>query len=320
MGPTPGRIDDDLDTVDALDDVEERDDAVVEIEVTRARIEQTRADMTETIDAIKDKLSPQNLVQQAKETVREATIGRAQEMASNVVDSAKQAANTAVEGAERVMSSASSGVRDAGETVVESIQRNPLPFALIATGLGWLWMNSRRQSWDTQTFRTQRLDAGYPRRYDNTYSARYGTQTEFVQQPSDHSGIKQTLRDAQESVGDMAGQVQERAGQVIDRVQDRASDMGAAVQYQAQRAGDVYERWMQENPLAVGAMALAVGAAVGMAIPETPQERRLMGEARDRLVDRAQEVTQDVAQKVQSVAHEAMDTVREEARGQGLTS
>lgn len=423
MGPTPGRIDDDLEAVDSID-AEEQDDAAVEIEESRARIEQTRSEMTDTIDAIKDKLSPQHLMQQAKETMREATVGKAQEMASNVVDSAKQAASTAVEGAERVMSSASNSAREAGSTVmgtiqrnplpsaliglglswlwmnasrenaerrsrvrryeytaypeygastdyeeqrvygtsapdgeksgvvdkareavggaidtakeavggavhttrdamgnvveaardtgsstIEVIQRNPLPAALLATSVGWLWMNARKQSDAGYDYPSRPLARDYPNRYDSTYSARYGTEVEHGQHPSDRTGFQQAAQGAQERVSDLT-----------ERVKDRVGDVGSTLQHQAHRATDTYERWMQENPLAVGAMAVALGAAVGMAIPETPQEHRVMGEARDRLVDRAQEVTQEVAQKVQSVAHEAIDTAREEARTQGLTS
>lgn len=51
------------------------DDTTVEIEQTRAEIESTRAEMHDTIDAIQAKLSPDNLKQQAKDTVRDATIG-----------------------------------------------------------------------------------------------------------------------------------------------------------------------------------------------------------------------------------------------------
>ena len=44
---------------------------------------------------------------------------------------------------------------------------------------------------------------------------------------------------------------------------------------------------MEHNPLAVGAVAMAVGAAVGLALPETRREQELMGDARDRVVDNA---------------------------------
>jgi len=54
-----------VDTISVSDDdVEEN-----EVEVTRAQIEQTRSGMSDTIEAIKDKLNPQMLMTQAKETV-----------------------------------------------------------------------------------------------------------------------------------------------------------------------------------------------------------------------------------------------------------
>ena len=51
-----------------------------ETEAIRADIEQTRSQMSATIDAIQDKLNPQNIVDQAKGAVREATIGRVENM------------------------------------------------------------------------------------------------------------------------------------------------------------------------------------------------------------------------------------------------
>ncbi len=72
---------------------------------------------------------------------------------------------------------------------------------------------------------------------------------------------------------------------------------------------------LQENPLAVGTLAVGVGAAVGLAIPETSKEHEVMGEARDNLVDKAQETQQ----KVQQVTGEAQNAAQQEAENQGLT-
>ena len=67
--------------------------------------------MSETVDAIQERLSPQNLKEQAKDRVKEATVGRA---------------------------------RDARSGIVDTVRANPLPAAL--TGLGWLLMSARQQS------------------------------------------------------------------------------------------------------------------------------------------------------------------------------
>ncbi|MBV9279209.1 MAG: DUF3618 domain-containing protein, partial [Chloroflexi bacterium] len=70
-------------------------DADDEIGATRAQIEQTRANMSETIDAIQEKLSPSNLVQGAKDSVREATIGKASQMVSDAGDTVQEAVSRA---------------------------------------------------------------------------------------------------------------------------------------------------------------------------------------------------------------------------------
>lgn len=304
MDQTTGRLDE-LESIDT--DVTE--DGSAEIEATRAQIEKTRSEMSGTIDAIKDKLSPQNLVQQAKETVRDATVGKAQEVAENVVEGAKRAANTAVEGAERAMNSAGDTAREASSTVMETIQKNPIPSALIGVGLGWLWMNMKKQ-----TSEPSRYGRSYPKHDWRTS----GTGYDFSDYHSDVAG---TYRRENEPgrVGEMASQVQDKAGEITHQVQEKASQLGAQAQDQAHRAAAGIERLMYENPLAMGAVALTLGAAVGMAIPETRQENRMMGEARDRVVEKAQQATQEAAQKVQTVAQEAMGTAREEAKAQGLS-
>ncbi len=78
-------------------------------EQIRTEIEQTRAEMSETIDALQDKLDPVRLREQAKEqakqNVRQATVGRAKEWVN-------RAGQTA---------------RGRGAIVLATIQRNPLP-------------------------------------------------------------------------------------------------------------------------------------------------------------------------------------------------
>ena len=63
---------------------------------------------------------------------------------------------------------------------------------------------------------------------------------------------------------------------------------------------------MDENPLMVGAAAMVLGAAVGMALPETQRENEWMGEARETVVDRAQEVARTAADRVKDVATDAV--------------
>jgi ElaB/YqjD/DUF883 family membrane-anchored ribosome-binding protein len=261
---------------------------VDEIEVTRVEIERTRADMSETVDAIQDRLSPQNLKEQAKDRVKEATVGKAQE---------------------------------AGSGIVETIRQNPLPAALTGIGLGWLFMNARRQSgsyrpsYRDATYRDAAYVEGYPTNEyappARGYSPRYEGES--------GSSAGQALGNARDRVGETATQAQDKAGELAGRAQDRASNLGDQARYQARRASGGFQRMLHENPLAMGALGIGVGAAVGLAIPETNKEHEVMGEARDTVVEKAQEKVQETQQKAQRVAEEAQSAAKDEAENQGLT-
>ena len=70
-------------------------------------------------------------------------------------------------------------------------------------------------------------------------------------------------------------------------------------------AGRSFQRLVKENPLAVGAAAVAVGAAVGLALPSTRIEQEYMGEASEKIVDKAQQVARDAMDKVKSATQPA---------------
>ncbi len=80
--------------------------------------------MTETIDAILERISPEHVKEQVKDRIREVTVGRAQWMVS-------KASHTA---------------RDAGVTLVRVVKQNPVILAAVAVFvLGWLiiWLMIR---------------------------------------------------------------------------------------------------------------------------------------------------------------------------------
>lgn len=305
----------------------------------RAGIEETRAEMTETINAIQERLNPQHLkeqvkeqvleqVQEAKTAVREATIGKAEDMVRHAGDT----------------------LNEARYGLMETIRQNPIPAALVGIGLGWLFMN--RQSGASRrhvhnTYQDQYYRGGQP--YygaGSSYTAggsSYGSGAyTYGYGAADQSqgGVRSTLHRAQatagdvvdraqetvgniadrtqETVGNIAGRTQETVGNVVNQAQETASNIASQTQetmgyladqaqYQAQRVEDRFQQTLYENPLAVGAVALALGTAVGFSLPQTQRENQLLGETRDTLVERAQEAAQHTLEKVQQVAGEVMD-------------
>ena len=78
---------------------------------------------------------------------------------------------------------------------------------------------------------------------------------------------------------------------------------------------------MSDNPLALGAVALVAGVAVGLALPQTERENEWMGDTRDRVVDQAQDVARDAIDRAKTVASDVADqakaSVQEQAKEVG---
>lgn len=121
-----------------------------------------------------------------------------------------------------------------------------------------------------------------------------------------------------ESLGSAAGKTYEGIGNVAGKTYDGIS---TAAGYTYEKAGDLggqmkvnYDHYIEENPLAVGAVALAIGAAIGFAIPLTRKENEYLGEYRDQVVEKATATAQDAIGTVKQMATEAQKVITEEVK------
>ena len=250
------------------------DDFDEEAEQIRAEIEDTRADMSQTINEIQERLSPEHLMAQATETVREATIGKVERIMETIGEM--------TEPAREAMTRAGGTIKEAGTSVGNSIWRNPLPFALIGLGAGMLWMKSRRgNGYDYSRTGTVR-----PRRQNLTRGGQLG-QTQYAGMGTSASTLNQ---------------VKETAGDLANRSTEALSDLGSRAKESANAVSSRFSELMRSNPLAVGAVAMAAGTAVGLALPSTQFENEYIGETSERLVDKAQEYAREAIDKVQDTA------------------
>lgn len=308
-------------------------------EAIQARIKQTRAHMSEVVDEIQTKLSPERLTQEAKEMVKNATIRKVENMANTTM----RKANTW------------------RYQVMETVKQNPIPAALIGIGLGWLLIEGSRSS----------SHYGYESNYNQPYYGDTGRVRYYPQEKSFTAKAQETLsenmsnaqqragemtQNVQHKVGEVADNIQTKAGEVVDNLQSTASDLShragevasdmsyragemasnlqakagdlqhkvseqtdylsQQAQYRVEQAKQSFQNTLETNPLAVGAVAVAAGAALGLMLPITQKEDELMGEARDRLFSQAQDKAKETLKKVEDRAEEAYRTVTEEVKAQ----
>jgi ElaB/YqjD/DUF883 family membrane-anchored ribosome-binding protein len=128
----------------------------------------------------------------------------------------------------------------------------------------------------------------------------------------------QLASQAREKGSQIAHQAREKTGQLAAQAREQASHLGEAASQQAQHVRQAFGQYMHDNPLAVGAMAIAVGMAVGFTLPRTRKEDELMGEKRDELLEKAKESGRDTLEKVEQVASQATSAAKQEAQEQKL--
>ncbi len=308
-------------------------------------IEQTRVEMSGTIDALQERLNPDRLKEQVAEAVQEQ-IAAAKEQVTGAVQEQVEMVKGNIHDA--TIGRAEEMVSNVGKSgLVETIKQNPVPAALAALGLSWLWAqrsggSSSREQYRYAGGRTY-YGGGQPS-YGRGQAYRagsygygqgqgyYGPGSQGDESLGDKVGnvagqARDTVGDvtgqAKDKVADVAGQAKEQVGQLAGQAQDQVGEWGGQVQYGAQRAMTRFDQMVHENPLGVSAAAIALGLAVGMSLPDTPLEDKLVGEARDNVMEKAQSTAQETMQKVGQVAQQvqqtATDTAKDAAQKQGLT-
>jgi Protein of unknown function (DUF3618) len=319
-------------------------------ELIAADIEATREEMSSTIDAIQERLDPERLTQQATEVTEQAREA-AKDVAKYAIEEAKAAVNELTSQAKTTVREATIGrvehmamyTRDTAESVkgdlFTTIKRNPVPAALAAISIGWLWSHRSgggSPSSSSGRYGSYRAETHSDWNYQSSgtgspYYGSYGTEGGYASSGSiggygssgTHGGqYDQQGGQGQQMGGQIVGQAQERVGQVQEKAGQVAGQAGQVVGQAGQvvgqvphqmreRAGQMQQQaqgfWhmLETNPVAVGALGTVLGGVAGLLIPETEKENQLMGEARDRVVGSVQEMAGETVAKAQVVAQEA---------------
>lgn len=95
-----------------------------------------------------------------------------------------------------------------------------------------------------------------------------------------------------------------RIGGAIEGAKDRASELAHDVRQRARGAGQkarqTFDRQMDDNPLVLGAIGVAVGALLGGALPRTRTEDRTLGRVGDRTRERVRQVVREEGERIAS--------------------
>ncbi|MGH8728055.1 MAG: DUF3618 domain-containing protein [Burkholderiales bacterium] len=253
-------------------------------------IAMTRGEMETTLSAIQNRLSPDRLMHQAVDYVREGAGGYASNLGA-------------------------------------TIKNNPVPFTLLGFSLAWLMLSSgrtpRHVEYDDE-FTAEPSGPGTMERIGSGISGaktRIGDSAHSVAEGM--SGAKARISDSVHGFADKARSASEwaRGKKTSARVTAGQWTQDARDGYHRARYG--VETTYNDYPLILGAFGIALGAAIGASLPSTRREDQWMGQASDDLVSQTKRVVRDEfdknRDKIESVAEKAAEAAKEEARNQDLT-
>ena len=265
----------------------------------KREIEQTRVEMSETIGEIQDRLRPDHLLQQAKDGVREAATGK-------VKDIMTSASETAYDAAQRA--------RGYGNHLAWYAREHPIRIAVTAGVVAWWmlrgrgrdsdeWYGASDTSWDYDEYES--MEPSLRDRVSG--AASNATQAVGEYASTARQAVGQYASSARETVGGYASNARDTVNEYAQSAASSAREASRQVRSAASSATTTVDDFVRENPLAVGAIALAVGAVIGLAVRGTEYEDRAMGATRDGAMAKAKSVANTLTDKVASYAEDVVN-------------
>jgi hypothetical protein len=225
------------------------------------------------------------------------------------------------------------------ENLKQQVANNPLPVALIGAGLAWLmsgkgvsasrlrqnaaWCADKARRWTSQS-----ADAAV--RSTQGTGAAAAAESGAVSRAMDAMGdTSARIKDATARMADAASAAGAAFGDSVSetyghaaagtgrasRIAGSASRIGSS----AVAGGRDMMEFCREQPLLVAGLGIAVGAVIGAVLPRTRVEDRLMGDASAELRRQTREFAGAQLQKVTTVVERGYDAAKQEAEHQGLS-
>lgn len=254
-------------------------------------IDRDRADLAATLDELQDRVSVESLAQNALGFLRD---------------------NTA----------------DYTKSVDAAVRANPMALGLVGIGLAWLVFGSKKADEPAKTklkAMTTWENEGGPARPSDEHGTDWSQASDSLRSKATSAlhKLEQEAKNATAGIRDFAA---ERAAVVADFTEglrsslrhgleglsDMAQDKIVAVRESAYSAGLSMDRMhprntgrmIEDHPMVAGAVMMALGAALGSALPRSDIEDRTFGAERDRLMDQASRMLAEERSAVMRIAGE----------------
>lgn len=178
-----------------------------------------------------------------------------------------------------------------------TVKANPVPTLLTTVGLIWLMAGQNRQPHSNVTTTSYSPGSSGP-----SMGEKLSAKTD---------SLKQQGADLKDKASQMTHNVSESLGNARARASDSSRQASTRLKGSAERAQGGFNQLLQEQPLALGAIGIAIGALIAAAVPSSRREDEMLGEASDRVTDQLRHKAEEGYQKVSAKGEEVAQQLKE---------
>jgi hypothetical protein len=161
---------------------------------------------------------------------------------------------------------------DMTRSVADACRRNPVPIMITVAGLGWLVASSIRKR----------------------------DEIDVTPTPVDLDDAADLDLDDDDPLGEASSYQGSSSYRDSHNLRSKVHDRVAAARAQTRRAQYRAVSAVEESPFLFGGLAIAIGALLGAVIPSTEYEDKVVGQVRDRAVERAKQMGERQYQNLRS--------------------
>jgi len=203
-----------------------------------------------------------------------------------------------------------------------AVQANPVPAALIGMGALWMLMGGGRT-----TAAAAMISGGASRAADtlapvtNAVASGAGKIGEGLASLASRASdaVGDTLASTQDAVASAADQLTSSAAEVPGSMRKNTDSMAKSTSALAGSVQSNLAETFERQPLLVGLVGIAVGAAIATAFPKTQIEEEYVGETAAKAKEKVQSLVEQQSESLQKTASRTLEAVKDEAAVQGLT-
>lgn len=204
-----------------------------------------------------------------------------------------------------------------GENLLAQVRNNPVATIVAGVGMAWLMAASKRPPpraprreeqgrWDggqwRSTFESARDDMS------STAESAWDAASSKAESAWDSaSSTAESAWDSATHAMDSTARAARSAGETVGRTAHRATD---ATRHAAASLSESWSYLCREQPVALGAIAITIGAALGALLPSTEAEDEMLGATSDEAKARLRREAQSRAEQLRDAAGDAVESAR----------